>query len=37
MQDEKIVFSYQYTAKNLKRKVKNHNSKLKIFSLNTKL
>ena len=26
-----IVVSYFYTAKNLKRKAKNHNSKLKIF------
>ncbi|GAH61156.1 unnamed protein product, partial [marine sediment metagenome] len=29
-------FSYQYIAKNLKRKAKNYNSKLKTFSLNTK-
>ncbi|GAG87541.1 unnamed protein product, partial [marine sediment metagenome] len=30
------VFSYHYTTKKLKRKAKNHNSKLKTFSLNTK-
>ncbi|GAH41337.1 unnamed protein product, partial [marine sediment metagenome] len=28
------VYSYHYTAKNLKLKAKNHNSKLKTFSLN---
>jgi len=30
------VVGYHYTAKNLKRKAKNHNSKFKTFSLSTK-
>ena len=29
--DKKLVFSYQYIAKNLKQKAQNHNSKLKTF------